>query len=59
VLARRLAGILPPLTRDEVIEASTIRSVAGLLQRHGELMSRRPFREALARKSRARGVEVV
>jgi magnesium chelatase family protein len=44
MLARRLAGILPPLTRDEVIEASTIWSVAGLLPRHGELMSRRPFR---------------
>jgi magnesium chelatase family protein len=44
MLARRLAAILPPLTRDEVIEASTIWSVAGLLPRHGELMSRRPFR---------------
>ena len=44
MLARRLAAILPPLTRDEVIEASTIWSVAGLLSRHGELMSRRPFR---------------
>ena len=44
MLARRLAAILPPLTHDEVIEASTIWSVAGLLPRHGELMSRRPFR---------------
>ena len=44
MLARRLAAILPPLTRDEMIEASTIWSVAGLLSRHGELMSRRPFR---------------
>ena len=44
MLARRLAAILPPLTRDEVIEASTIWSVAGLLPRHGELMNRRPFR---------------
>jgi magnesium chelatase family protein len=44
MLARRLAAILPPLTRDEIIEASTIWSVAGLLPRHGELMSRRPFR---------------
>src|SRR5438445_4357437 len=42
--ARRLAAILPPLSRDEVIESSTIWSVAGLLPRHGELMSRRPFR---------------
>jgi magnesium chelatase family protein len=44
MLARRLAAILPPLTRDEVIEASTIWSVAGLLPRHGDLLSRRPFR---------------
>jgi magnesium chelatase family protein len=44
MLARRLAAILPPLTHDEVIEASTIWSVAGLLPHHGELMRRRPFR---------------
>jgi magnesium chelatase family protein len=44
MLARRLAAILPPLSREEMIEASTIWSVAGLLPRHGELMSRRPFR---------------
>jgi magnesium chelatase family protein len=44
MLARRLAAILPPLTRDEVIEASTIWSVAGLLPRSGALMGRRPFR---------------
>jgi magnesium chelatase family protein len=44
MLARRLAAILPPLTRDETIEASTIWSVAGLLPRHGDLLSRRPFR---------------
>src|SRR5438094_7267414 len=44
MLARRLAAILPPLSRDEVIESSTIWSVAGLLPRHGELMTRRPFR---------------
>src|SRR5437870_3812454 len=44
MLARRLAAILPPLTRDEVLEAWPIWSVAGLLPRHGALMSRRPFR---------------
>jgi magnesium chelatase family protein len=44
MLARRVPGILPPLTPDEVLEASTIWSVAGLLSRHGELMTRRPFR---------------
>jgi len=44
MLARRLPGILPPLSPDEVLEASTIWSVAGLLPRPGELMTRRPFR---------------
>jgi magnesium chelatase family protein len=44
MLARRLAAILPPLTGDEVIEVSTIWSVAGLLPRPGGLMIRRPFR---------------
>src|SRR6266849_2389472 len=44
MLARRLAAILPPLTRDEVIEAWTIWSVAGLLARPGQLVTRRPFR---------------
>src|SRR5947209_8172832 len=44
MLARRLAAVLPPLTRDEVIEASTIWSVAGLLPRSGALMYHRPVR---------------
>jgi len=44
MLARRLAGILPPLTGDEVLEVSTIWSVAGLLARPGQLVTRRPFR---------------
>jgi magnesium chelatase family protein len=44
MLARRLAGVLPPLTGDEVLEVSSIWSVAGLLPRHGELVTRRPFR---------------
>jgi len=44
MLARRLAGILPPPTRDEVIEISVIWSVVGLLARRGTLVTRRPFR---------------
>src|SRR5438132_9551055 len=44
MLARRLAAILPPLSSDEVLEVSAIWSVVGLLPRHGELMTLRPFR---------------
>jgi magnesium chelatase family protein len=44
MLARRLAAILPPLARDEVIEVSTIWSVAGLLPRQAGLLTERPFR---------------
>jgi magnesium chelatase family protein len=44
MLARRLAAILPPLSRDEVLEVSAIWSVAGLLVQRGALVSERPFR---------------
>jgi len=44
MLARRLAAVLPPLSRDEVLEVSTIWSVAGLLRRRGALVDARPFR---------------
>jgi magnesium chelatase family protein len=44
MLARRLAAILPPLSREEVIEVSSIWSVAGLLPRRGALVEARPFR---------------
>jgi magnesium chelatase family protein len=44
MLARRLAGILPPLTAEEIIEVSTIWSIAGLLPARGGLVRTRPFR---------------
>ncbi len=44
MLARRLAGILPPLSFDEAIEATTIHSVAGQLRPGVGLLAERPFR---------------
>jgi magnesium chelatase family protein len=44
MLARRLAAILPPLGGEEVIEVSTIWSVAGLLPLRSGLVRERPFR---------------
>jgi magnesium chelatase family protein len=44
MLARRLPGILPPLTRDEAIEVTRIQSVAGLLPPGQPLIETRPFR---------------
>ena len=44
MLARRLAGILPPLSFDESIEATTIHSVAGQLRPGIGLLAERPFR---------------
>ncbi|MGL5081420.1 MAG: YifB family Mg chelatase-like AAA ATPase [Microcoleaceae cyanobacterium] len=44
MLARRLPGILPPLTFDEALEVTRIHSVAGLLKNRGTLMRDRPFR---------------
>jgi magnesium chelatase family protein len=43
MLARRLASILPELTRDEALEASQLHSIAGLLAGRG-LLRERPFR---------------
>jgi len=44
MLARRLPGILPPLTRAQALEVTRIHSVAGLLPPGGTLMSAPPFR---------------
>jgi magnesium chelatase family protein len=44
MMARRLAGILPPLTFDEALEVTSIHSVAGLLSAGAGLVRQRPFR---------------
>lgn len=44
MLARRLPGILPPLSFDEALEVTQIHSVAGLLKEKGTLVGDRPFR---------------
>ncbi len=44
MLARRLPGILPPLSFPEALEVTRIYSVAGLLKNRGSLVRDRPFR---------------
>lgn len=44
MLARRLPGILPPLSHAEALEVTRIYSVAGLLPEGTGLITRRPFR---------------
>jgi magnesium chelatase family protein len=44
MLARRLPGILPPLSLQEALETTKIHSVAGKLTEHTTLLSQRPFR---------------
>ena len=44
MLARRMAGILPPLSFDEALECTAIHSVAGALPPGTGLMRDRPFR---------------
>ncbi len=44
MLARRIPGILPPLTLQEALETTKIHSVAGKLFDNSTLLSQRPFR---------------
>ena len=44
MLAKRLPGILPPLSLSESLETTQIHSVAGKLPRDTSLISQRPFR---------------
>ena len=44
MMARRVSGILPPLTFDEALEATAVHSVAGLLPSGKGLLASRPFR---------------
>jgi magnesium chelatase family protein len=44
MLARRLPGILPPLSREAALEVTRIHSVAGLLPPDEPLLQRPPFR---------------
>jgi magnesium chelatase family protein len=44
IMAKRLPGILPPLTLAESLETTQIHSVAGKLARDTSLITQRPFR---------------
>ena len=44
MLAKRMSGILPPLTLQEALETTKIHSVAGRLSSNNTLMTSRPFR---------------
>ena len=44
MLAKRVSGILPPLTFEEALETTKIHSVAGVLDANAGLVSVRPFR---------------
>lgn len=44
MMAKRLPGILPDMSREEMIESTEIHSVAGLTSRSAPIVSLRPFR---------------
>lgn len=43
MLARRIPAILPPMSREESLEVSSIYSISGLLRTAGSLQTERPF----------------
>ena len=48
MLAKRLPGILPPMTLAEALETTKIHSVAGLMGRNRTLLTTRPFRSPIS-----------
>lgn len=44
MLAKRLPGILPPMTLEEALETTKIHSVAGMLKSQQGIVTKRPFR---------------
>jgi magnesium chelatase family protein len=44
MMARRVSGILPPLSFDEALEVTAVHSVVGLLRAGAGLLTERPFR---------------
>ncbi|MBI2634190.1 YifB family Mg chelatase-like AAA ATPase [Candidatus Peregrinibacteria bacterium] len=45
ILARAFAGLLPPMSRDEILETTKVFSIAGMIDHKNPLITRRPFRE--------------
>jgi magnesium chelatase family protein len=45
MLAKRLPGILPPLSLEEALETTKIHSVAGKIENNSSLVVQRPFRD--------------
>ena len=44
MMAKRLPGILPDMSREEIIQTTEIHSVAGLTNRQHQIIAHRPFR---------------
>ena len=44
MIAQRIPGILPPMTKEEQLEISKIYSICGMLPQTGTLLQKRPFR---------------